>query len=697
MASEKFIPELHDIGKLMSEELKEQLFKQFKIPKNAHTLINEVSDFIIPSSPSWISQYHHIKRAQSGKWNEKRGLSIVSLSLQDWNFCSLHDNDRRNLFLLILSDHLASSFRVKDREVAEKSEKSSIDADVSTESTKEQSKEFIKLWNLGGVFKNKPILFDDLDKVLQEIETCQSSEVFFNRYEDSLKIIPEDKNFPRNVTSLYTHVMLVGKFFRVFDKVVETQLVRNEGGVIEVNYLGQKVATIRQAEGSSVFKSDAPSEDIREGKWRAKFLKCKITFPHSFVRLQDINLLRQQTELVERLQRDYSDEVLFATSNFFMLFLPITHEDKERKIFQPFIEAGFHVEVIEIEADLWMLTSMADQWRSQAKRDTPNQAALDKCAAMEKRHSTVRLIHWPKAADMPEILAPPLCDICLQEPGIERIEGQTELQRNIREWIGEKCQEVRKLGEPFREYGNEWEPEGGKVCWFKFSLDQEKLLIWLENAFARYIGDPDKKSLDEFRPIALQMDFNADYREMLQRFWQHFGSRKEMKQPIDKYPELGVFKYSSERIQEVIEHYEALFAAPFPDCASGKDAPINLTVSIANIKYPIRDHWKYFDRAEKSWLNLRYHGVFEDAYTRQETRDIREVITEHQVRKSFLYNLIAIHERLNSEVALKMEIFNKRKEHHHLYRLLTSGIQPARFLNYYRAVYGEELRNGKRA
>ena len=35
------------------------------------------------------------------------------------------------------------------------------------------------------------------------------------------------------------------------------------------------------------------------------------------------------------------------------------------------------------------------------------------------------------------------------------------------------------MGEPFREYGGKWDKEGIMVCWFKFSLDQKKLVDWV--------------------------------------------------------------------------------------------------------------------------------------------------------------------------------------------------------------------------
>jgi len=175
------------------------------------------------------------------------------------------------------------------------------------------------------------------------------------------------------------------------------------------------------------------------------------------------------------------------------------------------------------------------------------------------------------------------------------------------------------MGDPFREYGTTWEEEGIKVCWFKFSLNQNKLEKWLKKAFEEYINQYNFRQADvlkeEFRPLALQVDFNKDYKEMLKEFWKEFSRVEDIKKPIAEYDELGVFKYSPELTKIVIEKFLNLFEQYFPDCIADEESPISLSLSIANIKYPIRDHWRFFEENNKNFLNVRYHKVFTEKYT----------------------------------------------------------------------------------
>ena len=61
MADKEFIPELHDIGKLISYELKETLKNEgLKIDHTFEDFDFTSFGLIKPSSPSWWGQYHHI-------------------------------------------------------------------------------------------------------------------------------------------------------------------------------------------------------------------------------------------------------------------------------------------------------------------------------------------------------------------------------------------------------------------------------------------------------------------------------------------------------------------------------------------------------------------------------------------------------------------------------------------------------------
>jgi len=642
-----FIPELHDIGKLVDRnDLKDHVFVDFDFKKFG------ISQ---PTSPSWWGQYHH-------------KTSEVNKNINQWNISDslgrlMSNEDKYHLFLLILADHLASS----------------VSRAVGGRGPKPSQEGISMLWNrryynlqeskgrCWAAFKTS----NDLKILFNEIENCQSGDEFLNKYRDYLLLTPEDKSIPRNITSLYTHVELVGKIYRVLER--NAKLITEPNGAIAVGYNGEKVKTIKEAEGG---RRTTGNTDIDKGKWQARLVKCWVKFPHSFVRLRDINLLRKREELVNCIANYYKDEAIFTTSNFITLFLPPNQDLKE--IFKPLLGWGFYIEIEETLADLGILNSILDKKTLQARKsnDQPRMNILNSRGTKVYRRYLM--------PEIPDEIQPHICDICQQRRGVERI------KETIREWVCEKCHEIRGMGEPFREYATVWEEEGVKVCWFKFSLDQKKLEDWLQNAFGGYVDSFNFNQADEFRPLALQVDFNKDYKEMLKEFWKEFDRIEDIKKPIAKYDELGVFKYSPELTKMVIEKFLELFEQYFMDCASDNSSPISLSLSIANIKYPIREHWGFFERSNKNFFNVRYHRVFEDTYTKDELKNIVEKAINVKTSSYFLHKLAQLEERLQSEIHITIEIFNNRKkdEYRPIYELFSKGIKPLKLLNLYRILGG---------
>lgn len=660
--SKKFLPELHDIGKLVESKVKEDVKKQIGKSWKGHVFVDfDFKSFGIlqPTSPSWWGQYHHEIRSDK--------------DINDWK--EISQDFRLGLFLLILADHLASSVSRVTLRVDRK---------------KPTHEGTLKLWNKNyyssqrskGKFWAAFKTIDDLKILFNEIENCQSGEEFLSKYRECLLLTPEDKLVPRNVTSLYTHAELVGKIYRVLEK--NTKLITEPDGSIAVEYNGKKVKTIKEAEGDNfIYYKDKQGKEyygINKGKWQARLIKCWIKFPHSFVRLHDINLLRKREELINCITSYYKDEVIFTTSDFIILFLPLNQDLGE--ILKPLLDWGFYIEAEETLADLGILNSILDRKTLQARQsnEQPRLNILNNRATKVYRRYLM--------SEIPYEIQPHICDICQQKRGVERI------KETIREWVCEKCQEIRDIGEPFREYATVWEEEGVKVCWFKFSLDQNKLETWLQNAFEEYIDSYNFKQAnilkDEFRPLALQVDFNKDYKEMLKEFWKEFSRVEDIKKPIAEYDELGVFKYSPELTKMVIETFLNIFEQYFPDCACDKLSPISLSLSIASIKYPIREHWRFFEENIKNFLNLRHHKVFEENYTKDELKIIIEKAINVKTSSSFLHRLAQLEESLRSEIHIAVEIFNNRKKYSEIYELFSKGIKPSKFLNLYRLLKGDE-------
>lgn len=631
-----FIAELHDIGKLLDKSS----LTNHKV--TGHTFVDfnfNSSEIEKPSSPSWWGQYHH---------EISNDLDINQWSDIDGAF-------RPDLFLLILADHLASSVSRVLPQLGSAGESEGI-LKLWNQFFYENEKKKGKQW---AAFKTD----QDLKELFKTIDETKSPEEFLEKYCENLLLTPEDKRKPRNITSLYTHVELVGKIYRVLKKYCNVEINNNEKSLV-LN--GERVKTIIQAEGGS---RTTGTQNVDKGKWQARFVKCHIKFPHSFVRLQDINLLVKRDELIKSFITKYSDYIMFVSHDFLNLFLPL--EVDVNDMFKEFLNNGFFIEIIETVADLGILSSNLDIKTLKA-RETNDSSRLN---VLNNRQTKV----YKKVlmANYSTEISPTICDICQMQPAKERI------KENIREWICDKCYQIRESGESFN-YPEEW--YDSKIIWLKFRLNQDKLEKWLQKAFNEYIDNLDSLQnkdvlKEEFRSLACQADFVRDYKDMLLEFW---SKNTDIEKPISSYNELGVCKFSGNSIKRIINSFLEIHDKFFPDCIGNNDSPISLSLSISQIKYPVREHFRYFEKP-KGFLNIRIHNVFEETYSKDEISKLEENLSEiKRVSSHFLHKLIALHETLNSELHLMAEIFNNKNKHPLVYEMFKFGISPKKLLNFYR-------------
>jgi len=681
MNNEKFISELHDIGKLINKELRNL------IEIKDHPLINSKYDQYgnnKPSFPSWWTQYHHKKNVNNDPddWSTEDDVK---------NWKDIPDEYKSDLFILIIADHLAASssrstleiwgFTPNDKEVGNPEKQEMILKELGIDKLHE-IRGIIKLWNRKyyqeeEIKGNQWAAFDkseDIDRIFDEIQNCQSGKEFLGKYEKYLRLTPEDKSLPRNITSLYTHLELVGKIYRILKK--HTHFEKNgEEFVIRLNDQ-KEVKSTGEAEGG---KQTIPGKGGTEsGNWQARLVKCHIGFYQSPVRLHDVNIFKKRDELIIDLLSQYRDNVIFYTFDFVELFL-IGDEDLH-EIFRGFTNTGFYVKCIETTADLGILKSNLDDkvLKAKAKKEK------SRIKVLKDRNTKVRMKIISKHPEA--VLKSTICEVCQINESLK----SPWIHENIEEWICQSCRDIRKSHTPFSEYYDEW--QGEKVCWFKFTLDQDKLEKWLQKSFKNYLDSvircfsrdissnekilgeigaeidkinavrndyikvvrsfvkdmTKKKAIDEkikelgstlklkeaekqkvkkgilktqefnknflklneeFRPLAPQVDFNNDYKELLSEFWIALDNENGLKKPIAEYDELGVFLYSAELTWQIIRKYLSLIEKYFPDCSHNEEFPVSLSLSFANIKYPVREHWRFFESGCKNFLNIHNQNI----------------------------------------------------------------------------------------
>ncbi|GIU72687.1 MAG: hypothetical protein KatS3mg003_2232 [Candidatus Nitrosocaldaceae archaeon] len=678
--NDEFIPELHDIGKILKDKEKNE---NNLIKLNSHTFLPNSKDKL--GSVTWWSMFHHkvkdkidLSKIPFDKWKETLN---DFLKAKYGDGISINDIDLHNLFILILADHLAASIS-----------RTTLQRYRGLPHIEDKIR--IKLWNHKMENINYENMKLSLNEVVDTINNCKCHIDFLNNYKELLHIIPEDQSAPRNTTTLYTHLELVGKIYRVLyskTSIRDNKIVYNTN---EVNGIGD-------AEGSKRTKGEDAS---KEGKIKAALAFCNISFPHSFVRKNDIYLLKLRNELVNLIK--CKDNVCLAMDNYFVLFLAGSHEEcinDMLSLVEEFKNKGFQIDIEYIYADLGILRSNLPRKIKDAYEGKID-GAKEVIDNLRKRGTIFKKYIISKTKDI-ESIQGHLCDVCQVDKGHE------EWKDNVREYICNNCKEIRKQGEPLTIYGKEWDEEGVDVCWFKFSLNQDKLNEWLERKYMEYVDNKVLSKVseaktrnelrkvieEEFRPLALQIDFNEDYKLMLKEFWRRIKEENDIFMPIKGYYELGVFKYSPELLKKVITTYCELFSEYFPDCVDDEECPINLSLFVESVKYPLREYWRYLDSKDnKSFLNIRSHRhVGDEAYTKEQIEKVLGILSDESIPSSFLHKLVEIHDNIGSDIFVEVEIYNNRNKYKQPYNAIASvkGLTVKKVLTLYKLLRKEVEEN----
>jgi len=288
--------------------------------------------------------------------------------------------------------------------------------------------------------------------------------------------------------------------------------------------------------------------------------------------------------------------------------------------------------------------------------------------------------------------------------GKERIKNQT------REYLCNTCYDIRQMGEPAREYAG-WEEKGLRAAWMKITLEQEQLLKTIYRLYEKYVdthpatqnvSSNDKKVLKEsFRPLAVQMDFVKDYKFLLMALKKRIYEIKNSKgefiftketflYPIENYYEFGVFKvYSSKDILSVLDLFCNLLEEYFSQCL--EDSPIKLSLSIAHIKYPYQEHWRFLSKPENI-INIQSPRSAKLGIDIVQYKLLREKIRrEDQKLSHFLHRLADIEVETKSNMTVMFEILKNRRKFPALLELTQNSLSVRQILDFYKLTREVEI------
>ena len=369
MSNNKLVPELNDIGKFVDREA----LKQAGIQTSGHTFHDfDFSQIGIsqPTSPSWYAQF-----------TDEVGSLTSTKVPQDYI---------SDVLLTNIADEVAASI---SRTWGEKGEVAEGLNKLWDPDYYQREEDAGKKW---AAFTTP----DKLKEMFQFIEECNSSEEFFERYGENLRLTAEDKSAPVNIVDLFTHLELTGKICRVLKK--HSRFDTQKKNQI---YFGNYFQIINYSTGGRINKTH------QKGKWIYRLIFCSIFFPQNLIRLQDLNILKKRADLIKSFSEDENtkDYALFFTDDFMCLFTPQDDEVRVKELLEPFLKAGFIIDYLEMEAELNLLTSSMER-------------------AYEKFHSLsttrhLKLYEKRESFDFPPEIPPNLCDSCQMGQGEERVKG----------------------------------------------------------------------------------------------------------------------------------------------------------------------------------------------------------------------------------------------------------------------------------
>jgi len=650
-----FISELHDIGKLVDK----QALEKVGVKVLGHALYNfdfAQIDIAPPTSPSWYLQY--------AEKDELRSPYTDMLNSVEANQFIPDVQIRANVLLTKIADGISAS-------ITRQVHKGQVGEGVYKLWNPEYYKKRGKYW---AAFTDIP----SLKSMFKYIDSCKNYQNFFEDFKESLELTPEDKETPSNIVSLYTHLELAGKIFRVLKR--HSQLLEAQKGQYVLVYNGQPIKTIREACGH-------PKDLHRDkGQWVFRLVFCNILFPQSLTRLQDLNIFKLRTGLIQAFSEEdeTKDYVLFFTDDFICLFIPKNEELSVDRLLKPFTDKGLIIDYTEMEAELNLLTS------SYGKAYREFHAALQTNRYLKVYEKRLNPCVQPE-------IGPLICDSCQIREGKERIKEQ------VRECLCDICNGIRDMREPepTREYAK-WE---GKAGWIKITLNQNQLGKMLLNLFDEYIDtsqtlknitNDDKTELkNSFRPLAVQMDFVKDYKKLLSNFKEKIYSMKNetgasafaketFLYPIEGYDEFGIFKVNSgQDILSVISTFIDCLEEIFPKCFSGA-SPIQLAISVAPVKYPYQEHWHFLSEP-KGIIDIQSPSG------RLTLNPLQYRILTEKIGKAnipmghFLHRLTEIKASTGSDMMVEVEVYERdnRNKFSIISDLLKEGLTPEQILTFY--------------
>ena len=482
-----------------------------------------------------------------------------------------------------------------------------------------------KLWKGPVCVKDIPPLYNRRDILVDYLKRDPEGRRFLTAFKGYLLQRAEDAKRGANITSLYSHSILSGKFFRLLYKYYYNEIHR-----VKIDFT-DKEDVCSKAHG---ILNSLP----------VAIIYLRIIPTQYIYRVKDLNVFEIIKDILSTFESNYRDHVLYrGFDDILIVDLPEVnvHEELIRKAH----EYGFYV-------DVRALYSTFQKGENRVLGIDPKKIAkrfkMRECRGA-KRDCFEDLYRYQP---LQEKIDPPICDICQLRPTTKT---WVDEESGLIEHLCEQCYRVRTYS-PKRLYKlAEWSE--GIVAWIRVNLDIEALENALVKLYTGYLLELGISDADEVvndiekeegivSPTLLQ-EFLWDYGEFVKAIGRKISSlfSEDIIEIIDdSFYVVRIEKLPT--IVSLIEGYNRLLQEYFPRLVTLEEVePIRFGISISHVKYPFHEHWRLLSSMRRGFLLHAYRRGIVEATYRELNATLRFYRSREVVRrKRVLYRAIEIAE-----------------------------------------------------
>ncbi len=505
--NEKFIPELHDIGKLLWLR---NPGKQWR---------HNFEDDLYLFDESFI----------------KNDLTFKGILEHTCNKDYVKYPKRKETIILCVADDFAASSARPS----------------NSQQRKPKHYNVHKLWNppksektsLEEVLSENPKSVEWKTKIVNFLESNPSAKDYFKKFEKVLRRRAEDSN--KNITSLYIHSILTGKFYRILKEIV------NE------DFTGEIFKNMK--------KSCNKRKDI-ENRYPLQITRMKLNYSQKLYRARDLNILIKLKNIINEIEQESIDYLFFR---FFNELIFITPSDSIiiNKIVKKIITKDFWVEI---------LGTCEFRYR-QLYKERVSLFLQKPYGFLENQHNI-----WP---ELPHIISGNICQVCQMAEATE-----IYYKDEFKEELCKSCYSIRK--EPkLKKVGGDWENTGYDIAFLKINIELETLHEILNILFKKQFGISEKVSL----PVI--SEFQEDYKRFLIQLKSLIRSKYDIEESLP-FDELIAIKMDNPSdIINIIKIILEKMGEYFPSFIEER-SPLKFVLTYSNIKFPFFEHFNELNKYE---------------------------------------------------------------------------------------------------